>query len=214
MRCIFQINGNSYRQHQQQQSQYPATTTTTRVSDPHHQQHHPMLPSSGSKSNIPELSKLTEDDLRRLNESENALQSFVSDIIIAAENPLLDRYQKDIDNLKVEVNGLVKANGRLQADLDRSRNELLNKIPECHELKAEAKALSRDVEETVRGQFSTSALSHDLASGVKFDEEKSDEIAERFLRGEIDLDAFRKNYVEVRSRLHLRKAKREKLRHF
>ena len=161
------------------------------------------------QSSIPELSKLSEEEMKRLNESESALNCFVRDIM---QNPLRERYQNDIDNLTKEVNQMISQNSELQTNVDERRNELLNKIPKCHHLKAQVKSLSREIDETVRREFSSAALRDDLADAVKDDEEKSDEIAEQFLRGEIDADSFRKNYVEARSRLHVRKAKREKLK--
>ena len=142
-----------------------------------------------------------------MNSSEAALNAFVRDKV---KTPFRDRYAKDVAAMRQDVEKLLEANVKLEKDLEEKRNAILEKIPEVNTLKAETQHLALQVDEEIRGRFSKASLVEDLRKASLADEEKSDAIAEEFLAGNVDLETFRKDYIALRSRFHVRKAKREK----
>lgn len=147
------------------------------------------------------------DELKQLKGDQMALKAFVKGM----KNPYRERHERDLLNMRKDVDKLLSENQELVTQLQEQKCQLFEKVSKCNAEKSSVAELHGQLQQRYRKDYSVPALAEKLQMSSLEDEEKSDAIAEEFIAGNVDVEVFRKEYIEARSRYHLRKVKKEKL---
>jgi len=107
------------------------------------------------------------------------------------------RLQDEVNSLSARTTGNPEIDAR-RAELDQKRREF------------QEKAQMRQAKE---GEMTQGALFEKLDAAARATDAECEEIASRFLSGEIDAKEFAKQYKEKRFQFHIRSAKKESMLH-
>ncbi|XP_054972271.1 vacuolar protein sorting-associated protein 37A isoform X4 [Pan paniscus] len=147
---------------------------------------------------FPELSELSVSQLTDMNEQEEVLlEQFLT-------LPQLKQIITDKDDLVKSIEELARKNLLLEPILEAKRQTVLDKMKSTFE-----KKMQRQHE--LSESCSASALQARLKVAAHEAEEESDNIAEDFLEGKMEIDDFLSSFMEKRTICHCRRAKEEKL---
>nr|BAG54057.1 unnamed protein product [Homo sapiens] len=147
---------------------------------------------------FPELSELSVSQLTDMNEQEEVLlEQFLT-------LPQLKQIITDKDDLVKSIEELARKNLLLEPSLEAKRQTVLDKMKSTFE-----KKMQRQHE--LSESCSASALQARLKVAAHEAEEESDNIAEDFLEGKMEIDDFLSSFMEKRTICHCRRAKEEKL---
>eukprot|EP01119_Soliformovum_irregulare_P015787 TRINITY_DN4500_c0_g1_i2.p1 TRINITY_DN4500_c0_g1~~TRINITY_DN4500_c0_g1_i2.p1 ORF type:complete len:126 (-),score=47.59 TRINITY_DN4500_c0_g1_i2:46-423(-) len=117
------------------------------------------------------------------------------------------------DDLRRNNEELAKKNLAKEAEIERSRKELASRHSLANEKRMSFEQKAQRQQEVMK-QFSTPALISKLTDAAAEAETASDDIAANFLRGDVDLKTFIKEFMDKRKQYHLRAAKKESLMMF
>uniref|UniRef100_G1QQC4 VPS37A subunit of ESCRT-I n=1 Tax=Nomascus leucogenys TaxID=61853 RepID=G1QQC4_NOMLE len=138
---------------------------------------------------FPELSELSVSQLTDMNEQEEVLlEQFLT-------LPQLKQIITDKDDLVKSIEELARKNLLLEPSLEAKRQTVLDKV----------------MPDFLFQSCSASALQARLKVAAHEAEEESDNIAEDFLEGKMEIDDFLSSFMEKRTICHCRRAKEEKL---
>ncbi|KAL4687884.1 hypothetical protein H8957_004822 [Semnopithecus entellus] len=153
---------------------------------------------------FPELSELSVTQLTDMNEQEEVLlEQFLT-------LPQLKQIITDKDDLVKSIEELARKNLLLEPSLEAKRQTVLDKYELLTQMKsAFEKKMQRQHE--LSESCSASALQARLKVAAHEAEEESDNIAEDFLEGKMEIDDFLSSFMEKRTICHCRRAKEEKL---
>eukprot|EP00003_Mantamonas_plastica_P015562 TRINITY_DN2631_c1_g1_i2.p1 TRINITY_DN2631_c1_g1~~TRINITY_DN2631_c1_g1_i2.p1 ORF type:complete len:358 (-),score=166.11 TRINITY_DN2631_c1_g1_i2:36-1109(-) len=159
---------------------------------------------SANVSNLPELEDKTSAELQVLLEDEDEFTAFFEG---------LDRVQQ----MKSLLSGLINENEELsQTTLQKKQDaeEIEASIAVAEALVAEHRMEYQqllDQQNAIRQQLSTENLVRRLNEATAEVEEESEQLAEQFLDGDVDLQDFIKQFLDKRTLFYLRQSKAEQL---
>jgi len=164
---------------------------------------YPPLPPKPAEI-FPELVSLSKQELEDLLSDDEKFEIFLSNL---EKHKNIETIVKDLrdENDRVAAVTLEKQEelGQLQESLQLQKD--LFKIKQS-ELDEKAKKLGE-----IMKKYSGSVIMGKLASETHRVEEESEDLAQQFLRGEIEINEFPKVFIEARKRFHRRAAKMEML---
>ncbi|GFN82167.1 vacuolar protein sorting-associated protein 37a-like [Plakobranchus ocellatus] len=166
--------------------------------------------SSFSMPNIlnefPSLKDMKLYELQELAEDEDRIHEMVQKV------PDLVNFIQQREDLSVTCVQLAQSNLQMKPRIESLKSEIMAKNSELESLKSDFEqhcgqhmALSE--------QFHPSHIQTNLKVAVMEADEESENIAEKFLEKDIDVDEFVKSFMEKRTLCYLRRAKEEKLNH-
>uniref|UniRef100_A0A8C5HHL5 VPS37 C-terminal domain-containing protein n=1 Tax=Gouania willdenowi TaxID=441366 RepID=A0A8C5HHL5_GOUWI len=151
-----------------------------------------------------ELSDMNRTQLSELSENEDMLlQLFVT-------LPQLKQVTSDKEEFVTNIVDLAKKNLHMEPQLEGKRQEMLDKYEQLTQMKS-AFETKMQRQHDLSESCSLSTLQARLKVAAHQAEEESEETAENFLEGRVDIDEFLTNFMEKRTLCHSRRAKEEKL---
>ncbi|RZC34361.1 vacuolar protein sorting-associated protein 37A [Asbolus verrucosus] len=164
------------------------------------------LPNAQRRLMFPELHKLSSEELEFLNNSIDRQQEFINEI------PAIKEQNKLLDELIVQVEELAESNLAKQEQLQELKMNVDRRIEEVTKLAFENERLHVKYQD-LSNKYSPVNIKEQLRSAAQKAELECENIADTFLRGEIDVDKFVVLYTKTRALCQTRKTKEEKLSH-
>uniref|UniRef100_A0A3Q2G4U3 VPS37A subunit of ESCRT-I n=1 Tax=Cyprinodon variegatus TaxID=28743 RepID=A0A3Q2G4U3_CYPVA len=159
----------------------------------------PEIPES-----FPELCDKTLTQLSDMSENEDVLLEFFVSL------PQLKQVTSDKEELVNSIVEMAKKNLHMEPQLEGKRQEMLYKFEQLTQMKSAFETKMQRQHE-LSESCSLSTLQARLKVAAHQAEEESEETAENFLEGRIDIDEFLTSFMEKRTLCHSRRAKEEKL---
>jgi len=159
----------------------------------------PVIPSS-----FPEVEAKSTQELSQMLNDETEFNRFFESL------SAVQTMKKVRDDLRIANEELAKKNLAKEAEVDRVRRELESRNRTVMEKRAAFEQKAQRQQEVMK-QFSTPALIEQLTLAAQEAEMASDDIANKFLGGQIDYKDFIREFIERRKLFHLRSAKKESL---
>uniref|UniRef100_A0A3Q0SFX6 VPS37A subunit of ESCRT-I n=1 Tax=Amphilophus citrinellus TaxID=61819 RepID=A0A3Q0SFX6_AMPCI len=159
----------------------------------------PEIPES-----FPELCDMNLTQLSDMSENEDVLLKFFVSL------PQLKQVTNDKEELVTSIVDMAKKNLQLEPQLEGKRQEMLYKYEQLTQMKSAFETKMQRQHE-LSESCSLSTLQARLKVAAHQAEEESEETAENFLEGRIDIDEFLTSFMEKRTLCHSRRAKEEKL---
>ncbi|XP_045470809.1 vacuolar protein sorting-associated protein 37A isoform X1 [Harmonia axyridis] len=153
---------------------------------------------------FPELNKLTIKELKSLNESIDKQEDFILELTQPKEQNRL------IDELILHVEDLADSNLSKQEQLEMLRKGIEYRIEEATDQTFKTEKLHNDYKNLCE-KFSPKNIQEHLRLASRKADEDSEQLAEQFLNGEMDVDRFLSLYIRNRTKYQTRKIKEEKL---
>lgn len=153
---------------------------------------------------FPELCDKTLTQLSDMSENEDVLLEFFVSL------PQLKQITGDKEELVNSIVEKAKKNLQMEPQLEGKRQEMLYKYEQLTQMKSAFETKMQRQHELSEG-CSLSTLQARLKVAAHQAEEESEETAENFLEGRIDIDEFLSSFMEKRTLCHSRRAKEEKL---
>jgi len=172
-----------------------------------HQQEPPIDTGAGDPVRS-RLGAMEREELLEILDSEEAMLKFVDSL----QYPPLQSMEDNIKSMEEHLVLTAESNMEMQAEIEAGRDSLLQKVETFHSEKgllSSAYSRSRELAARVEGATLADKL---LRLSVE-NEEVSDNIAERFLTKQMDVDTFVKEYIASRQLCHLQKLKADKVKH-
>ncbi|VDM45328.1 unnamed protein product [Toxocara canis] len=145
------------------------------------------------------------------NEQLNALLSDNSKIDAIIENiPQVRTLPTEREMGLVQNKSLAEWNLSQEPKLEEAKKKLLNTYEQAVSVKAEVEELKAKLD-SMSEQRSLDTSSALLQAATQSAEDDSEAIADRFMKGEIDVDQFIKEFIEKKTLAHMRRIKSEKL---
>ncbi|KHN83036.1 Vacuolar protein sorting-associated protein 37B [Toxocara canis] len=110
----------------------------------------------------------------------------------------------------VQNKSLAEWNLSQEPKLEEAKKKLLNTYEQAVSVKAEVEELKAKLD-SMSEQRSLDTSSALLQAATQSAEDDSEAIADRFMKGEIDVDQFIKEFIEKKTLAHMRRIKSEKL---
>ncbi|XP_065164041.1 vacuolar protein sorting-associated protein 37A isoform X1 [Atheta coriaria] len=173
---------------------YPTTTTTTSNTPA----------SSYQSAAFPELSAMSNDELKQLNESVERQEDFLENL------PQNKETNKIIDDLILQIEELADSNLSKQPLLEDLKKDINTRIEEVTKLAFETERLNMAYQ-TISEKYSPKNIKNKLQFAAEEANVRSEAIAEQFLQGQMDVEKFVVEYIQSRSLAQARKTKEEKL---
>ncbi|XP_037546251.1 vacuolar protein sorting-associated protein 37A isoform X2 [Nematolebias whitei] len=159
----------------------------------------PEIPESFS-----ELCDMNLTQLSEMSENEDVLLEFFVGL------PQLKQVASDKEEFITSIVEMAKKNLQMEPQLEGKRQEMLYKYEQLTQMKS-AFEIKMQRQHELSESCSLSTLQARLKVAAHQAEEESEETAENFLEGRIDIDEFLTNFMEKRTVCHSRRAKEEKL---
>uniref|UniRef100_A0A3Q2VU64 VPS37A subunit of ESCRT-I n=1 Tax=Haplochromis burtoni TaxID=8153 RepID=A0A3Q2VU64_HAPBU len=159
----------------------------------------PEIPES-----FPELCDMNLTQLSDMSENEDVLLKFFVSL------PQLKQVTSDKEELVNSILDMAKKNLQMEPHLEGKRQEMLYKYEQLTQMKSAFETKMQRQHE-LNESCSLSTLQARLKVAAHQAEEESEETAENFLEGRIDIDEFLNSFMEKRTLCHSRRAKEEKL---
>ncbi|OWA52193.1 putative Vacuolar protein sorting-associated protein 37A [Hypsibius exemplaris] len=171
---------------------FPTTTLT-------HQTSQPMW--SSVSDNFPEVMTMSDTDLQALLDSTE--DQVLWDKMATA--PVIASLKDEAKRLS-ELNRIVALENMARKPfLEKKKSKLFDLYSTAGELRQEFDDLQRQ-QETLAQQFDPQMIQEQIRIAAAEAEMQSDAVAEEFIAGKMDLDAFLGNFLEKRKLAHTRKA--------
>ncbi|XP_065349500.1 vacuolar protein sorting-associated protein 37A [Cloeon dipterum] len=150
------------------------------------------------------LSSLSVAQLQSLTESEDQCDEFLEQL------PPIKILEDEIDRIIAENEQISKETLEREGRLQELKEKVQEKVARVQSLSNHYEELSISYQE-LSNKFMPSAIKESLHSAAHECDQRSDKIAEQFLEGEMDIDAFLSDYIDARKMGHSRRVKEEKL---
>lgn len=155
---------------------------------------------------FPELNNLSLNELKILMENEDRQQEFLD------EQPYIKERNRILDEQISQVEEIAESNLKMQDQLEELRSGIESRIEEITKLSFETERL-HSVYQNLSEKYSPRNIQEQLRLAAVEAEKESDEIAENFLNGQIDVDKFVQQFLRSRALCQNRKTREEKLAH-
>ncbi|XP_013868970.1 vacuolar protein sorting-associated protein 37A isoform X1 [Austrofundulus limnaeus] len=159
----------------------------------------PEIPES-----FPELCDMNLTQLSEMSENEVVLLEFFAGL------PQLKQVASDKEEFITSIVEMARKNLQMEPQLEGKRQEMLYKYEQLTQMKSAFETKMQRQHE-LSESCSLSTLQARLKVAAHQAEEDSEETAESFLEGRIDIDEFLTSFMEKRTLCHSRRAKEEKL---
>ncbi|CAG9768931.1 unnamed protein product [Ceutorhynchus assimilis] len=153
---------------------------------------------------FPELNQLTNEDLRFLNESEERQIEFIDSL------PPFKEQNRILDELLLQIEDIAEDNLNKEQQLSNLKASVDSRIEEVTKLAFDNERLY-SVYQNLSEKYSPRNIQEELGKAAKTAEEDGEQIAESFLKGDLDVDKFLNNFIKSKSLYQMRKTKEEKL---
>ncbi|KZS20745.1 Vacuolar protein sorting-associated protein 37A [Daphnia magna] len=151
---------------------------------------------------IPELESLSKNQIKNLSEHEDILHQFVDEL------PQAEAVATDVKNHLDNVEKIARNIGDLKKTLTNKRQLILQHYEKLNELKLEWDSSSTQ-HHNLSQCYLPNNIEESLRQAATLADEKSEEMAEVFLSGQMDVDTFLSSYTASRTESHIRKTKEE-----
>ena len=155
---------------------------------------------------IPEIEQLGKEQLEEIKSDPRALDSFSRKLNVAMFSTMEDR----TTSVKGEIQTLTESNSSLSKTLLEKQGKFQENYDSLKGAK-EKTALAAQGLKSSCDNFSQATLCDNLLNSCQKDEAGSESCAEHFLNGDLPIEDFISQYVQLRSQYHLKKTKYEKL---
>jgi len=153
------------------------------------------------------LSAMERDELLEIMDKDEAMLKFIKEL----QYPPLESMKDNIKSMEENIVSLAQSNVELQGEIESARDGLLCKVETFHKEKEElGQALVRS--KHLKARVEGGVLADKLVRLSVANEELSDNIAEKFLTKQMDVDSFVKEYMSLRQQCHLQKLKADKIK--
>nr|CAH7737913.1 unnamed protein product [Callosobruchus chinensis] len=195
--------------HQSCQLTYPLFTSTNSISsNPTYSLSSNYLvqqPSYVQRNFVfPELSGMSYEDLKFLNESVDRQDEFIDEL------PPIKEQNKTLDDLALQIEEMAVSNLSKKEILEELRNNVDQRVDEVTKLVLENEQLLASYQ-TLSDKYAPRNIQEELQRAARKMEQESEKVAESFLNGTIDVDKFVSNFISTRMISQARKTKEEKL---
>ncbi|VEN40480.1 unnamed protein product [Callosobruchus maculatus] len=194
--------------HQPSQLTYPLFTSTNSISIPTYSlSSNYLVPQPNymqRKFPFPELSGMSYEDLKFLDESVDRQDEFIDEL------PLIKEQNKALDDLALQIEEMAVSNLSKKEILEELRNSVDQRVDEVTKLVLENEQLLASYQ-TLSDKYAPRNIQEELRSAARKMEAESEKVAESFLNGTIDVDKFISNFISTRMTSQARKTKEEKL---
>uniref|UniRef100_A0A3P9JK03 VPS37A subunit of ESCRT-I n=1 Tax=Oryzias latipes TaxID=8090 RepID=A0A3P9JK03_ORYLA len=153
---------------------------------------------------FPELPDMNLNQLSDMSENEDVLLEFFVRL------PQFKQVTGDKEELISSIVDMAKKNLQMEPQLEDKRQEMLNKYEQLTQMKT-AFEMKMQRQHELSESCSLSTLQARLKVAAHQAEEESEDTAENFLEGGIEIDEFLTSFMEKRTLCHSRRAKEEKL---
>ncbi|XP_046440442.1 vacuolar protein sorting-associated protein 37A-like [Daphnia pulex] len=151
---------------------------------------------------IPELESLSRNQIKNLSENEDVLHQFVEEL------PQAEAASKDVQNHMDNVEKIARSVSDLKETWNVKRQKILEHYEMLNKLKQDWDSLNTQ-HHNLSQRYIPNNIEASLKQAASLADEKSEEIAEVFLSGQMDVDAFLSSYTASRTESHIRKTKEE-----
>ena len=172
----------------------------------------------GSLSSFPELSKLTVDELKELDENPVALQLFLRNLRLPESHPetrkefqTLRLVDDALSEMRCQIDSAVAERRHLVDDVEQKRASLLASLDRFHSSREALTSTTTAIKQH-RERYSAQNLCELMQQSSLVDEEKSEKCADEFLAGNSNVEQFVADYVKIRSDHHKKKVAVEKVK--
>lgn len=124
--------------------------------------------------------------------------------------PEVIKIEKERVQMSTDCINLAEENLKKRPLTEQLKKSLLRKLDELEVLQNEFEEES-ERHMSLSDQFHPTSIQSNIKVAVMESEEKSEQIAEDFLEGKIDIEEFKQKFMEERTLCHCRRAKEEKL---
>ncbi|KRT85720.1 hypothetical protein AMK59_1147 [Oryctes borbonicus] len=153
---------------------------------------------------FPQLNTYALEELEFLNESEERRAEFIENLQQVRD------MNKTLDDMICHVEELADLNLSKEKQLEELQKDIDFRIQEVTKLAFENERLNITYQ-NLSDKYSPENIKGQLKLAAEKSEAESEEIADTFLKGEIDVDKFVSMYIQSRSLTQARKTKEEKL---
>merc|ERR1711997_630786 len=165
-----------------------------------------VLKSVGSQPVIPEIEKLSKEELKELQTDQLAFKVFSRQLNVT----MLSSMDESTAKLKEEILSLVETNEKLTNELVEKKEIFQLKLSELESAKKNTSEKKRGLVESAE-QLAQPVLCDNLLAASHTDECESEKCADQFLSGNLSIDDFLTQYIQTRSQHHVRKTKHDKI---
>ncbi|KAL1110093.1 hypothetical protein AAG570_008170, partial [Ranatra chinensis] len=153
---------------------------------------------------FPELNSLSTNQLQELIVNPVGLDELID------TSPTYNILNKCIDEMIDTTDNLARDNLKKEAELEQLKEEVKESIAILNKVKTEYERFNSEYQ-ILCEKFNPHRIKESLRQSVIQIDEESEQLAERFLEGSVDLEKFLSGYISYRMVSHSRKAKDEKL---
>jgi predicted RNase H-like nuclease (RuvC/YqgF family) len=151
-----------------------------------------------------EVERLSPEEIITLTNSDAAFEQFFYDLPVVKNRRALN------DDIQKGNEEMAAANMTMKAEIERLKHEIADLTQIMQSQRGELnQKLAKKAE--IMQRNSPAALVQKLNEAVQSTEASSDETADKFHKGEIDIKTFINNYTEQRTSYYARKLKKEQL---
>jgi ESCRT-I complex subunit VPS37 len=165
-----------------------------------------VVRSGGGQPLIPEITKLSEEELKELQTDKLAFKVFCSQFNVTMLSSMDENYAK----LKEEIMSIIETSAEFSKELCEKKESFQLKLTELENTRKISAEMKRDLMETAQ-QLAKPNLCDKLLAASHADECESEACAEQFLSGNLPIDDFLTNYIQKRTLHHLRKTKHDRI---
>nr|CAI5860063.1 unnamed protein product [Callosobruchus analis] len=194
--------------HQSSQLTYPLFTSTNSISIPTYSLSSNYLVQQPSYVQrnfpFPELSGMSYEDLKLINESVDRQDEFIDEL------PMIKEQNKTLDEIALQIEEMAVSNLSKKEVLEELRKNVDQRVDEVTKLVLENEQLLASYQ-TLSDKYAPKNIQDELRRAARKMEGESEKVAESFLNGTIDVDKFVSNFISTRMISQARKTKEEKL---
>ena len=172
---------------------------------------------ANSESSFSQLSNLSLEELKELDENPAALKLFLRALISpepqaseTKEVSLIRIADQNLSELRRQIAAVIAERRSLSEQVESKRATLLQQLDRFNATRDSLTATTSSIQEH-RDRYSSRNLSDLMQQSSVADEEKSEKFAEKFLAGNLDVEQFVAGYIQVRIGHHKKKVAVEKL---
>lgn len=162
--------------------------------------------SSASECNIPELSKLSLDELKKLDSDPEFFDDFIEELSV------VQTLNNELDTMISEVERISKENESKECHLSDMKTKLKNDFHTLKSLGEKYEKLNSQYMKKSQ-EFAPQHIRELLQIAVSNSDSDCEKHVESFLSGKIDVQTFLNQYTESKKISAMRKAKEERLAH-
>lgn len=160
----------------------------------------------GGHAVIPEIQKLSQEELKTLQTDQLAFKVFSRQLNVT----MLSSMEENSGKLKKEIMSLVQTNAKLASELDGKKDSFQSKLNDLENSRKVTADMKKDLFEGAQ-KLAQPVLCDNLLAASHADECESEACADQFLSGNLPIDDFLTRYIQSRTQHHVRKTKHDRI---